>query len=301
METRMIITSEADVTAAVVQAMSNTDDARQREIMESLVRHLHGFVREVSLTEEEFRAAVALVNKLGQQTTDTNNEAMLMAGTLGVSSLVCILNNGDRGRNKTSQNLLGPFWRLNSPVTANGDSIVRSPSAGAAAFVTLRIVDQTGQPIVGAEVDIWHASPVGLYEVQDRDQAPMNLRGKFATDEDGRIWFRSVKPSGYPIPTDGVVGELLMSQHRHPFRPAHIHALVFKSGFKTLISQIYDAMDPYLETDVQFGVRSSLVAEFQRHDEPHPSAKDVEPPWYSLDYELVMEPGEARLPEPPIK
>jgi catechol 1,2-dioxygenase len=129
----------------------------------------------------------------------------------------------------------------------------------------------------------------------------MNLRGKFTTDADGWIWFRSVKPAGYPIPTDGVVGRLLKAQDRHPFRPAHVHALVFKEGYKTLTSQVYADDDPNLERDVQFGVTRALIGQFNRHDEPHPSKPGVEAPWYSLDYTFVMEPGEARLPKPPIK
>jgi catechol 1,2-dioxygenase len=165
-------------------------------------------------------------------------------------------------------------------------------------FVALRVVDRQGRPIAGAEVDIWHSSPVGLYENQDPDQAEMNLRGKFTTDEDGRIWFRSVKPAGYPIPTDGVVGRLLAAQGRHPFRPAHIHALVFKEGYKTLTSQVYADDDPHLETDVQFGVTRALVGRFERHDEPRAEA---DAPWYCLAYTFVMEPGEARLPRPPIR
>jgi catechol 1,2-dioxygenase len=165
----------------------------------------------------------------------------------------------------------------------------------------MRVREREGRPIAGAEIDIWHSSPVGLYENQDPDQAEMNLRGKFTADPDGRIWFRSVKPAGYPIPTDGVVGRLLKVQNRHPYRPAHIHALVFKEGYKTLTSQVYADDDPNLEADVQFGVTRALVGKFGRHDEPHPSEPDVEAPWYSLDYTFVMEPGEARLPRPPIK
>ncbi len=118
---------------------------------------------------------------------------------------------------------------------------------------------------------------------------------------DGRFWFRSVRPAGYPIPADGVVGRLLEAQGRHPFRPAHVHALILKQGFKTLISQVYADDDPNLETDAQFGVTRTLVGRFERHDEPHPDAADVRPPWYSLDYTFVMEPGQARLPRPPIK
>ena len=297
----MIIQRQEDVTESALAVMERTSDPRLREIMASLIRHLHGFVREVRLTEDEFRDATAILNEMGKLASDTHNEMVLMAGSLGVSSLVCLLNNGDNGETETSQSLLGPFWRLNSPRVANGGSIIRSDTPGPTMFVTMRVVDRDGRPIAGAEVDIWHSSPVGLYENQDPDQADMNLRGKFTTDADGRIWFRSVKPAGYPIPTDGVVGRLLKAQDRHPFRPAHVHALVFKEGYKTLTSQVYADDDPNLETDVQFGVTRALVGQFDRHDEPHPSEPGVEAPWYSLDYTFVMEPGEARLPKPPIK
>jgi catechol 1,2-dioxygenase len=294
----MIIERQDQLTDAVVAVMEQTSDARLREIMVSLIRHLHGFVRDVRLTEPEFRDAAAILAKLGQQTTDSHNEVVLMAGSLGVSSLVCLINNGDAGTTETSQSLLGPFWRLNSPRVENGGSIMRSDTPGPAVFVALRVVDRQGRPIAGAEVDIWHSSPVGLYENQDPDQAEMNLRGKFTTDEDGRISFRSVRPAGYPIPTDGVVGRLLAAQGRHPFRPAHIHALVFKEGYKTLTSQVYADDDPHLETDVQFGVTRALVGRFERHDDPR---ADADAPWYSLAYTFVMESGEARLPRPPIR
>jgi catechol 1,2-dioxygenase len=272
-----------------------------REIMLSLVKHLHGFVRDVRLTEAEFREACAMIAELGQQSNDTHNEVVLMAGSLGVSPLVCLLNNGDQGNTETAQSLLGPFWRLNSPRVENGGSIVRSDTPGAALFVTARVVDHAGKPIAGAEIDIWHASPVGLYENQDPEQADMNLRGKFTTDADGRFAFRSVMMIGYPIPTNGVVGRLLKAQSRHPYRPAHLHALIFKPGFKVLISQVYDPADPHIDSDVQFGVTKALIGDFVRHDERHPTATDVVAPWYSLDYVYRMEPGEAVLPRPPIK
>jgi catechol 1,2-dioxygenase len=129
----------------------------------------------------------------------------------------------------------------------------------------------------------------------------MNLRGKFTTDAEGHFWFRSVLMVGYPIPTDGVVGRLLKLQNRHPYRPAHLHALIYKPGFKVLISQVYDPADPNIESDAQFGVTQALIGDFVRHDEPHPSARDVATPWYSLDYLYRMEAGKAVLPRAPIK
>ena len=158
----------------------------------------------------------------------------------------------------------------------------------------------TGSPIAGAEVDIWHSSPEGFYENQDPVQADMNLRGKFFTDQDGHIGFRSVKPAGYPIPIDGPTGDLLRAQGRHNMRPAHLHFLATKDGFKTLISQLYVQDDKFLETDVQFGVTRHLIGDYVRHEnEPAPAA-DVEGPWYSLAHTFVMEAGRNKLPRPPI-
>ena len=296
----MIIGSEKDVTDAVLKEYQRIKNPRLREIMAALIRHLHGFAREVKLTEEEFQAAIGYIVALGQRTTETHNEAVLMSGSLGFSTLICLLNNGNRGQTETDANLLGPFWRLGSPPTKNGDSIVRSPTPGAALFVDASFKDVDGKPIAGAEVDVWHSSTEGFYENQDPVQADMNLRGKFLTDADGRISFRSVKPAGYPIPIDGPVGELLRAAGRHNMRPAHLHFLVYKPGFKTLISQIYDPQDKNLETDVQFGVTRHLIGNFVRHDEPRRGAGDVKPPWYSLEHAFVMEKGAARLPKPPI-
>ena len=152
----MIIEREQDVTAAALAVMERTSDPRLRQIMVSLIKHLHGFVRDVRLTEKEFRDATAIIAELGKLTTDTHNEVVLMAGSLGVSPLVCLLNNGDHGNTETDQSLLGPFWRLNSPRVENGGSIVRSETPGAPLFVNGRVVDKDGRPVAGAEVDVWH-------------------------------------------------------------------------------------------------------------------------------------------------
>jgi catechol 1,2-dioxygenase len=296
----MRIRRQEDVTPAVLEVMERTTNPRLREIMVALVGHLHAFVRDVRLTEDEFREAAAILNEIGQRSNARHNEAVLMAGSLGVSTLVCLLNNGNDGTTETSQNLLGPFWRMNSPRVENGGAIVRSDTPGPALFMSGRVVDAAGRPVEGADVDIWHSSPVGLYENQDPDQADFNLRGKFTTDAAGKFWFRSVKPAGYPIPTDGVVGRLLAAQQRHPYRPAHVHALIFKPGFKTMISQIYADDDVNLDSDVQFGVTEALTATFVRHDSPHPDAADVVAPWFTLAHTFVLEAGEANLPRPPI-
>jgi len=296
-----IIEDEGSITSAVLAAMGDTPSPRLREIMAAFVRHMHAFAREVRLTEEEFELGVDFLNRIGQATHDRHNEGILFSDAVGFSTLVCLLNNGQNGATETASALLGPFWRMNSPRTENGGSIVRSETPGPALFASCRITDPQGRPIAGVEADVWQASPVGLYENQDDGQADMNLRGKFTTDADGRFSFRSVKPAGYPVPTHGPVGELLKAQRRHPYRPAHLHVLAYKPGFKTLITQVFVDDDQYLGTDVVFGVTRHLIGRYERHDEERPSAADVVGPWYSLDYTFVMEPGEAKLPTPPIK
>jgi protocatechuate 3,4-dioxygenase beta subunit len=296
----MIIARQEDVTPVVVDAYKNIEDPRLREIVTSLIKHLHAFAREVHLTEEEFHKGTEILARLGQLTNANHNEVVLMSGSLGFSSLICLLNNGNNGQTETTANLLGPFWRLNSPRTENGASIVRSPTPGPVLFVNCWLKDQSGKPIAGAEVDVWHSSPEGFYEQQDPKQAPMNLRGKFTTDAHGKFGFRSVKPAGYPIPIDGPVGDLIRAGKRHHYRPAHLHFLIFKEGFKTLISQIYVNDDDKLETDVQFGVTKALIGNYVRHDGAAPES-DVKGEWYSLDQTFVMEAGKARLPKPPIQ
>ncbi len=296
----MIIEKQGDVTAAVLEQLQRSPDPRFREIMTAAVTHLHGFIRDARLSEAEFHQACAVIAQLGQLTTASHNEVVLVAGSLGLSALVCLLNNGDNGQTETTANLMGPFWRMDAPPTDNGGSIVRSPTPGMPVFVTAWVRDRQGRPVPDAEVDVWHASPEGFYENQDPGQADMNLRGKFRTDAAGRIAFRTVKPVGYPIPLSGPVGALLRAQGRHNMRPAHIHFMVFKPGFKTQFAQVYSSDDPHLETDVQFGVTRALIGQYVLHSGEAPPAADVQGAWYTLDHHFVIEAGEASLPRPPI-
>ena len=296
----MIIENQAMVTDAVIEAVSRVEDSRLREILLALVRHLHGFVRDVRLTEREFGDAVRIIASLGQKTTASHNEVMLMAGSLGVSPLVCLLNNGDHGESETQANMLGPFWRDDQPLCASGETLVRSPTPGPELLVRVSLEDTSGKPVAGAEIDVWHSSPEGLYENQDPGQAEMNLRGRFVSDAEGRFDFRSVKPAGYPIPVDGPVGELVRATRRHNFRPAHLHFMVYKPGFKTLISQVYSPDDPHIESDVQFGVTRALIGNYVRHDETS-REPGLAAPWYSLDQRFVLEAGESRRPVAPIR
>lgn len=291
----MIIENEEQLTRAVLDETRRTKDPRVKEVLQALIKHLHAFAREVRLTEKEFNQAIDYVTALGQKTTESHNETRLMAGSLGLSQLVCLMNN-----TTPSANLLGPFWRADAPRMENGASLIRSPTPGTTLFFHGRVVDQSGKPVASAQVDVWHASTVGLYENQDPGQAEWNLRGRFTTDEDGKFSFRSVKPAGYPVPAGGPTEALLKAQGRHPMRPAHLHALIYKPSFKTIASQIYSADDEHLETDAQFGVTEALIGHYVLHEnEPAPAA-DVKGPWWSLDYTFVLEPGESFLPKPPV-
>jgi protocatechuate 3,4-dioxygenase beta subunit len=285
----MIIETPDDVTRAVLQEMQRTPDARTKEILSALIRHLHQFVKEVQLTEKEFQETISFINAIGQKTTPSHNEAMLIAGALGVSNLVCLINNGAHGTLPTQANNLGPFFREGAPHLENGASLLRSPTPGPRLSFKGLVRDPQGRPVEGAVVDVWHSSPVGLYENQDRTQAEMNLRGKFTTDADGAFSFESVKPAGYPVPVDGPNGVLLRAQKRHNFRPAHLHFLIHKPGYKTIASQVYDPEDPHLETDSQFGVTRALIGNFVREGEG-----------YGLEFTFVIEPGESRRPKAPI-
>jgi catechol 1,2-dioxygenase len=296
----MIIQSHHDVTTAVLAELEHASDERFKTIMKAAVIHLHGFARDAKLTEAEFHQVCGLVAQLGQLTTPSHNEVVLAAGSMGLSSLVCLLNNGDLGQSETTANLMGPFWRQDAPRMASGSSLVRSPTPGTPIFVNAWVRDRAGHPVAGADVDVWHTSAEGFYENQDPEQADMNLRGMFTTDAQGHIAFQSIKPAGYPIPLSGPVGALLRAQGRHNMRPAHIHFMINKPGYKTQFSQVYSSDDPFLDTDVQFAVTQALVGQYVLHtDTPAPNP-EVTGPWYSLDYTFVIEPGENRLPKPPI-
>ena len=296
----MIVANQQDVTEAVLSEIERAPDARFREIMSSAIRHLHDFARDCKLTESEFQQACEIIARLGRLTTASHNEVVLMAGATGLSSLVCLMNNGDNGQTETSANLMGPFWRANSPVTPNGGCIVRAETPGIPILVNGWVNDAEGRAVEGAEIEVWHTSSEGFYENEDPAQADMNLRGRFTTDAEGHFWFRSIKPASYPIPVTGPVGDLLRAQRRHNLRPAHIHFMAFKQGYKTQFSQVYSSDDPNLETDVVFGVTRALIGYYVRHEGEAPPWGDVAGPWYSLDYRFKLERGESTRPQPPI-
>nr|WP_134758147.1 dioxygenase [Paraburkholderia pallida]QBR02627.1 catechol 1,2-dioxygenase [Paraburkholderia pallida] len=295
-----IVTDAASITGIVHAAMENTENPRLKEILNALVKHAHAFLHEVKLTDDEFEQGLDFIRQVGLTCTDSHNEVVLLADVLGLSTLVKVLNNSAH-EERTGGALLGPFYRAGSPHYENGDCIVQSTTSGSPLFVSGQVLDTNREPIRNARVDVWQASPVGLYENQDPQQSEMNLRGHFFTDARGAFDFRSVRPAGYPVPTHGPVGDLLRLQQRHPYRPAHLHFVVVAEGYSTLISQIFADDAEYLESDVVFGVTRDLVGKFERREAgsgPHPAAQE---PYYTLECSFVLGEGVSTYPTPPIK
>lgn len=299
-ERSSIVTDAASVTGIVLGAMENTENPRLKEILNALVKHAHAFLNEVKLSDDEFEQGLDFIRRVGLTCTDSHNEVVLLADVLGLSTLVKVLNNSAH-EERTGGALLGPFYRAGSPRYESGDSIVQTGTLGSPLYVSGHVCDTNREPIRNARVDVWQASPVGLYENQDPHQAEMNLRGHFFTDAHGVFHFRSVRPAGYPVPTHGPVGDLLRVQKRHPYRPAHLHFVVVAQGCSTLISQIFADDAEYLDSDVVFGVTRDLVGKFERHDVgtgPHPEALE---PYYTLECSFILGEGVATYPTPPIK
>jgi maleylacetate reductase len=282
------------LTGTVVDRLRATPDRRLRELITALVRHLHGFVSEVGLTQDEWLAGIKYLTETGQICTDTRQEYILLSDTLGVSMLVDLLAGaaaaGSAGH-ATESTVLGPFYVPGSAEREYGASIAEVPG-GEPAWYSGRVTDLDGEPIAGAVLDVWQNADDMLYAVQNPDAPPGHLRGRFRTRADGSYAFLGVRPTDYPIPDDGPVGRLLAATGRHPWRPAHIHLIVSAPGHRSVATHIFDSASRYLDSDAVFAVKPSLVRDFQQH-EPGPGAPDGVPPgraWYSLNYDFLLEP-----------
>jgi len=247
-----------ELTTAVIEAMAAATDPRLREIMTVLVRNLHAVVRETRLTEQEWSAAIEFLTATGQICTRTRQEFILLSDTLGVSMLVDAINHED-GDAVTPSTVFGPFYAGVQRELAAGASILLRPEQGASTLVSGKIVDETGDAIEGALIEVWQTAPCGLYDVQDADQPEGHLRASFRSAPDGSYSFKTVLPVSYPIPDDGPVGRMLAALGRHPNRPAHIHFMISAPGYRRLVTHIFVAGDDYLQSDAVFGVKPDLV------------------------------------------
>jgi protocatechuate 3,4-dioxygenase beta subunit len=282
--------TEETATGAVVASFEGAADPRLREILGSLVRHLHGFVREVEPTFEEWERAIGFLTATGQKCDDTRQEFILLSDVLGVTMLVDAVNHRT-ATEATDSTVLGPFHMVASPRRELGDT-VDLVATGEPCVVTGRVLSLDGSPLAGALVDVWQADDHGFYDVQQPGTQPQgNGRGLFTCDDDGRFWFRTVTPSPYPIPTDGPVGRLLTATGRHPYRPAHIHFIVAADGHLPVTTHIFVAGSPYLDSDAVFAVKQRLITDFARVDDPDQAAAfGVEAPFRHAQFDVILQP-----------
>jgi protocatechuate 3,4-dioxygenase beta subunit len=282
-------TTEDDITAEVLRRFESTPDARLREIMLALVRHLHGFVKEVNLTEREWFAAIEFLSDTGRLCDEKRQEFILLSDTLGVSMVVDLLNHR-KPEGATESTVFGPFHRDGAPEMPAGGNIAPRDASGTPMIVSGRVLDLQGNAIAGAMLDVWQADSSGRYDSQYADSRELHMRGMFRADLEGRYTIRTVRPVHYQIPSDGPVGRMLRATNRHPWRPAHVHFVVSAQGYEPVTTHIFDDGDPYLESDTVFAVKDSLICHFVRHDERDDASLQfaIDPPFYTVDFDFVL-------------
>lgn len=280
---------ESLISEKALNSFKNAPNARYRQIMQSLVRHLHGFVSEVELTEQEWFEGIRFLTETGQKCDGrVRQEFILLSDTLGVSMLVDAINHR-HSANATDTTVFGPFYIEGMPEREFGENMAFTP--GEAALVRGRVVDTRGNPLAGAVLDVWQTAENGMYSGQDTAQPFGNLRGRYRTNADGYFAIRTIVPVCYPIPTDGPVGRMLDAANRHPWRPAHLHFMIDVPGYRKLVTHLFNHDDPYLESDAVFGVKQSLQVIYEDrviHDDVSEQL-DIQLPFKRACYEFVME------------
>ena len=289
----MINNNEEQITRNVLDSMANTPNPRLKQVMTSLIIHLHTFIREVELSQEEWALGIQFLTRAGQICDEKRQELILLSDITGTSMLVDAINHR-LSEGATESTVFGPFYREGAPELPMGATISQD-GRGEPAVVTGQVRSTNGTPIAGALLDVWETDENGLYEQQDPEQPDMNLRGKFRTDHEGRYFFVSIKPVSYAIPDDGPVGQLLRALSRHPFRPAHIHLLVSADGFMSVTTHLFVKGDPYLDSDAVLGTKDSLVVDFIRHTSEEEAARyHVTAPFYTVHFDFVLKPLNKR-------
>lgn len=290
---------DADLTKAVLASFDGLPDPRTRHLVKELVSALHDYVRKTDLTFAEWQTAIDFLTRTGQTCTPIRQEFILLSDVLGVSMLVDAVNHRERD-GATQTTVLGPFYVGAHPQHAHGADI-SAGAEGERMFVQSRVTALDGTPVAGALVDVWHADGDGFYDSQKPSYASEgpSSRARFVTDDDGRLFFRTILPCSYPIPTDGPAGELVLQAGRHPMRPAHVHFLVAAPGYEPLITHVFIGGDKYLDSDVVFGVKDDLVAEVEkRSDAVMPDGRPADGPWHLMTYDFRLKPGGGPAPQP---
>ena len=275
--------------AEVVNARMGADASpRLRQVMASVVRHMHAAIKEVEPSHEEWLAAIRFLTATGQMCTDWRQEYILLSDVLGVSMLVDAINHR-RPSAATPNTILGPFYIANAPHYPNGGDICQDRK-GQPMVVSGRVRDIDGLPVAGATLEVWQTNDDGFYDVQQKDIQPENnLRGIFTADAHGAYWFKSVKPRHYPIPHDGPVGKLLQDLGRHPHRAAHLHFIVSAPGYTPVITHIFTPDCPYLAQDTVFGVKRALIADFVAVDDAaQAAALGMTAPFWRVDWDFTL-------------
>jgi len=290
-------TTPAEITAQVLKSYDEAPP-RLREIMTALVRHVHAFAIEVGLTHDEWREAIATLTATGQITDERRQEFILWSDALGLSMLVDAIAH-DFPDGATESTVLGPFFVPSSPLREYGATIAEQ-AAGDPAWVYGRVLSIDGEPIAGAELDVWQNGDNRLYAVQDPGAPEAHLRGRFTTRADGSYAFLGVRPVPYPIPDDGPVGRMLAASGRHPWRPAHIHLIARAPGFRTVATHVFDTASEYLDSDAVFAVKRSLLRSFVAREPGDPDTPaGVDGRWYSVENDIVLVPGDPAEPADP--
>ncbi|MFD1811651.1 intradiol ring-cleavage dioxygenase [Rhodococcus gannanensis] len=287
MTDRRLFTEEGSA-QVVIDSLGADTDPRLRKILTSLIHHLHDFVKEVQLTEAEWDEGIDFLTRTGHTCNDVRQEFILLSDVLGVSMLVETINHRAFGH-ATEQTVLGPFHMVDSPPRELGDTIALD-DGGEPCLVTGQVRSSDGTPLAGASVDVWQANAEGFYDVQQPGIQPeLNLRGLFTADDEGKFWFRSIVPRYYPIPDDGPVGEFLATTGRHPNRPAHVHFIVTADGHEPVTTHLFVEGTPYIDSDVVFGVKESLIREFPVVDDPERAAAlGLDNPFRTVHFDVTL-------------
>ena len=282
--------TEENLSEVVIASMSGAQDARFREIMTGLIQHLHAFIREVNLTEAEWMTGIQFLTAIGQKCDEKRQEFILLSDTLGATTMKDLVNNR-KPPGVTEYTILGPFYRPDAPELALFANMA-GELPGEPVILQGHVFAADGRPISNARLEVWQSDSEGFYDLQLAGVDGMALRGLFHTDAEGCYSLRTIKPSCYPIPADGPVGQMLLAMGRHPYRPAHIHFMISAEGYKPVTTELFVSDDPYLDSDAVFGVRESLIVPFVRNDSEAEAIRlSIPVPFFTVDYDFVLEPA----------